>query len=178
MTEENNSLPQWEPGKKEHLIFYIMSVIFLAQVIITILYYNHLKLANILIPGWLLIVLGIYLNIRARDDIREHGKFADGTSFYHTQAVVDKGIFGIVRHPIYLGFILIDLGIVGLSQHWISAILAIPILVYLYWSMLDEEKINQKKFGASYNEYMQRVPRINALSGLIRARERKNRLGK
>lgn len=178
MTEENNSMQQWVPGKKEHYIFYIMTVIFFAQVIVAILYYNHLKLANILIPGWLLIVLGIYVNMRAHDDMREHGTFAGGNSFYHTQTVVDRGIYGIVRHPIYFAFILIDLGIVGLSQHWISMLLAVPILAYLYLSMLDEEKMNLKKFGESYTEYMQRVPRINALLGLMRARERKNRLGK
>ncbi len=178
MTEENNSLPHWEPGKKEHFIFYIMSAIFFAQVIMAILFYNHLKLANILIPGWLLIVLGIYINIRARDDMHTYGEFTHGNSFYHTKTVVDRGIFGIVRHPIYFGFMLIDLGIVGLSQHWISILLAVPILVYLYLSMLDEETMNQKKFGAPYTEYMQRVPRINALSGLMRARERKNGLEK
>ena len=175
MTEQRGSLPQWEPGKKELWIFYGASALFFVQAALCVFFYNHLGLINLLIPGWLLVVLGVYTNIRARDDFKTYGLANEEDSFYKTQTIVDKGIYGIVRHPMYFSFMLIDLGFVAIAQHWISAMLAVPVMVYLYISMLDEEKLSAEKFGDAYKEYIQRVPRINALLGLIRARERKNR---
>lgn len=175
MTENEEPLPQWDPTRKERLLFYGASVLFFVQAGLCIFFYKHLGSSDLLILGWLLVVLGVYANIRARDDFKAFGQAQEEQSFYKTETIVNQGIYGVIRHPMYFSFMLIDLGLVAIAQHWISAVLAVPVLIYLYSAMLDEERLSTKKFGEAYQDYMQRVPRINILLGLLRARERKNK---
>jgi protein-S-isoprenylcysteine O-methyltransferase Ste14 len=55
------------------------------------------------------------------------------------------------------------------SQHWLSVIVSIPIAVWLYTEYLPkEEKGLLIRFGDDYRRYMQRVPRLNPLLGIMR----------
>jgi len=54
------------------------------------------------------------------------------------------------------------------------------MIVLLYFAMIEEEKRNIEKFGVSYRDYMERVPRINSLTGIIRQmrRRKENKKGR
>jgi protein-S-isoprenylcysteine O-methyltransferase Ste14 len=85
-----------------------------------------------------------------------------------TRVVVDSGTYGIVRHPQVLGCILLMCGSIFISQHWLSAIVAVPIFALFYRYVLKEEKTLIVKFGNDYKCYMQRVPSMNFIVGIIR----------
>ena len=53
-----------------------------------------------------------------------------------------------------------------ISQHWVTIVLGVPVVAYLYWSMRLEEWANVDKFGEEYVDYMDRVPRLNFITGL------------
>ena len=118
--------------------------------------------------GWALLAVGWVLMAMTRDAFQKEGGAPEGESWLATTIVVDSGIYWLVRHPQYLSFMLLSLALILISQHWLSAILAIPIMVFLYVSMGGEERINVEKFGDDYVRYMQKVPRMNALAGVIR----------
>jgi protein-S-isoprenylcysteine O-methyltransferase Ste14 len=59
-------------------------------------------------------------------------KAQEGKSVMDTTAIVDSGTYGIVRHQQILGCILLMLGSVVISQHWLSAIKAVPIGAFFY----------------------------------------------
>jgi len=63
-----------------------------------------------------------------------------------------------------------------ISQHWLSAIIGIPIAVWLHTEYLPkEEKGLLIRFGDDYRRYMEKVPRLNPIVGLIRLlRERRS----
>jgi protein-S-isoprenylcysteine O-methyltransferase Ste14 len=61
-----------------------------------------------------------------------------------------------------------------LFQHWIVILLGIPIIPLTYIDLLNADKRLIKKFGAEYNQYMQRVPRANFVLGVIRRLRRGN----
>ena len=85
-----------------------------------------------------------------------------------TGGLLQTGVYGIVRHPMYLGAILLFSAMVLFLPHWIMLILAAINIIIVYRFMLDGEKQNIKKFGAEYRNYMKRVPRMNFVIGLIR----------
>ena len=72
--------------------------------------------------------------------------------------VIRKGVFNKVRHPIYLGSILLYLGLTITSCSIFSLIICIFIIIFYYYISKYEEKILLKKFGTDYEKYIKEVP--------------------
>lgn len=73
-----------------------------------------------------------------------------------------EGPYRFVRHPLYLGSLLIGLGLVTLAQHqllWLAAFGALYLGFYLPAMYVEELRL-QSLFGAEYLEYMDEVPRL------------------
>jgi protein-S-isoprenylcysteine O-methyltransferase Ste14 len=69
-----------------------------------------------------------------------------------------EGIYKYIRHPQYVGFLMITL---GLNVMWLTIITLImwPILAVLYWRLAKkEDKDMEEKFGEEFLEYKRRVP--------------------
>ncbi len=69
-----------------------------------------------------------------------------------------EGIYKYIRHPQYLGFLMITL---GLNVMWLTIITLImwPILAALYWRLAKkEDKEMEEQFGEEFLEYKRRVP--------------------
>jgi protein-S-isoprenylcysteine O-methyltransferase Ste14 len=90
-----------------------------------------------------------------------------------TSNIVDSGIYGIVRHPMYLGAMIMFFSHISFGQNWIVAISTIVGIVCCYLIILSGDERNIEKFGDDYKAYMQKVPRVNLLLGLIRLLRRK-----
>jgi protein-S-isoprenylcysteine O-methyltransferase Ste14 len=72
------------------------------------------------------------------------------------QQVVSTGLYGIVRHPMYVGNIILMVGVpLALGSYW-GLVFLIPGVVVLAVRILDEEKALTDEL-AGYREYMQRV---------------------
>ena len=74
--------------------------------------------------------------------------------------VIRKGVFGIVRHPIYLGSILLYLGLLTLTFSIIATIIWFFIIAFYCFLSKHEEKLLFEKFGKDYEEYMREVPML------------------
>ncbi len=93
----------------------------------------------------------------------------------NTTVLVDSGTYAIVRHPMALGSILLMSASILISQHWLAAIVGVPIIVRMYLEEVKAEKGLLVKFGDDYKRYMQKVPRINFVLGVIRLLQRRKR---
>jgi protein-S-isoprenylcysteine O-methyltransferase Ste14 len=121
------------------------------------------------IIGWIVWAVGMVLVMAPIVMFPHRGGVAKGKSFVHTTKLVDSGIYSIVRHPQYLGGILaLFLTTFLLYPHWLFIVLGIPGTLILYFSTIWEDKRLVKKFGGDYLAYMQRVPRMNIVLGIIR----------
>ncbi|HCP32205.1 TPA: hypothetical protein DIT45_03035, partial [Candidatus Acetothermia bacterium] len=90
-------------------------------------------------------------------------------SFVSTTRLVDTGIYGVVRHPQYLGGILAIFATTLLwYPHWLFAVLGILSTVVIYMGAKEEDQRLVQQFGDDYRLYMQKVPRLNILLGVIR----------
>jgi len=91
------------------------------------------------------------------------------------ETFIQSGLYAYVRHPEFLGHILIIISLVFMAQHPISIAIGSVLLSLLCIEIVEEEKRNIEKFGEVYKDYMRRVPRINLLAGIIKSiRERKS----
>ena len=83
--------------------------------------------------------------------------------------MVDTGIYAVVRHPQYSGGILsIFVATFLFYPHWLFVVLGIPGAAILYLSAREEEKNLIHRFGNDYLAYMERVPRMNLVLGIVR----------
>jgi protein-S-isoprenylcysteine O-methyltransferase Ste14 len=108
--------------------------------------------------AWILLVFGvvlIVLSIATFVSNREVG-------------LIEWGIYGIVRHPMYLGAMALFLSWIFFHPHWIIVLISSVNIAIVYWFILQGERQNITKFGDTYRHYMETVPKINLLEGLIR----------
>ena len=125
---------------------------------------NPLVLAGLLEPGhslpayvlgWFAWAVGMVLVLASIVQFPRRGGVARGQSFVHTTRLVDTGIYGLVRHPQYLGGILaIFVATPLLYPHWLFVVMGISDAAILYWSAREEEKFLVSQFGDDYRSYM------------------------
>jgi protein-S-isoprenylcysteine O-methyltransferase Ste14 len=72
------------------------------------------------------------------------------------QKLASRGLYKLVRHPMYVGNVILMVGIpLALGSYW-GLVFVIPSVAVLVFRILDEEKmLNQELAG--YSEYAQRV---------------------
>lgn len=163
-----NGTTEWNPTTKERAIYYSTGVLGLGQIILCVLFYNSAGKSLLLSIGWILLASGTFVAFLAGYAFRKEGKIPEGRNVIHTTVVVDTGIYGIIRHPQYLSFMMIVLSFMFIAQHGLSVIFGTPLIIYLYESMRQEEKSNIRKFGSAYENYREQVPRMNVIRGIIR----------
>lgn len=157
------------------LALMVFGGLFIGQVALFVFYYNRVELTALLYPGWgLLIISLVLMMLMRRAFIAQGGAKEAGKDWLDTTRVVDTGIYGIIRHPLFLSFILLIVALMLLTRHWLSVVFGLPIVAFLYAEMHLEERNSIRKFGEDYERYMQQVPRINVVLGLIRLMRRRD----
>ncbi len=72
------------------------------------------------------------------------------------QHVIATGPYAIVRHPMYLGALIMFLGTPLALGSWWGLLAAIPITSVLVWRLLDEERFLSKSLPG-YSEYQNKI---------------------
>jgi protein-S-isoprenylcysteine O-methyltransferase Ste14 len=90
-----------------------------------------------------------------------------------TGKIFEQSVYGIVRHPMYLGGIMLFVAMALFLPHWIMFAISLINVVIIYAFCITEERMNIATFGDAYQQYMTRVPRINLVIGLIKLLKRK-----
>jgi protein-S-isoprenylcysteine O-methyltransferase Ste14 len=102
-------------------------------------------------------------------NLRRKGGVAKGESYVKTTVLVDTGLYAIVRHPQGgTTWLLINLGILLIAWHWTSTVLGLLSMVLVYADTFKTDQACIEKFGDAYREYIQRVPRVNFVAGIVR----------
>ena len=105
---------------------------------------------------------------------RRKGGVAKGDSYVKTTKLVDTGLYAIVRHPqMGTAWLLICLALMLIAQHWSSVALGLPAVVLVHLDLLKADRRLVEKFGDAYRRYMERVPRVNFVLGVVRLLQRK-----
>jgi protein-S-isoprenylcysteine O-methyltransferase Ste14 len=119
------------------------------------------------IIGLLSLLLGQVIRVSARGYKAEHSK--------NSHALIEGGPYQVVRNPMYLGILLIGLGVVLMLFNWWVVLLFLLIFTARYFPLiLSEEQKLRNMFPGTYEAYCRRVPRMMPrITGLIKINVRK-----
>ena len=77
-----------------------------------------------------------------------------------TQAMIEEGPFRLSRNPLYVGLLALYLGLALLAPtFWGLVLFPAAVLLVLWGAIRPEERFLHERFGASYDDYRQRVRR-------------------
>lgn len=83
-----------------------------------------------------------------------------GQQTVNNTQLYDRGVYGIVRHPIYSGDVyLMTVFALAFPYVWTIATCAWAVVVFVVWMFLEEIEL-RKMFGAEYEAYRKRVPMV------------------
>lgn len=108
--------------------------------------------------GLIPLVIGLWINLVA--DKALHQANTTVKPFEEPTALISDGAYGMSRHPMYLGFVLILVGVAVLLKG-VTPFLVIPIFVGFIEAVFIrfEEKTMEQKFGQAWREYKRKVRR-------------------
>lgn len=109
--------------------------------------------AGVSLLGDALVALGLFVNLLV---FKENSYGASNIRTEAEQKVISTGPYALVRHPMYVGVLIMVFGVpLALGSFWGLALVAliVPVLV---WRILDEEKLLKEDLPG-YRDYAQKV---------------------
>jgi protein-S-isoprenylcysteine O-methyltransferase Ste14 len=143
---------------------FILVLLFLGGFIIPIIYAatNWLDFANYTLPAWaawlgvLILAAGLFIFWRAHADLGLN--WSPSLEIREKHELITRGIYGVIRHPMYASQWLWVIAQPLLLQNWIAGFLNLFIFIPFYFLRVKaEEQMMLDSFGTQYREYMQRT---------------------
>ena len=148
---------------KDNIIMVILGITFFLNIIVMNLYPSIIK--ELIVVGWIILGIGALFVVFSIVTLRRKG----------ISKIIDSGVYSIVRHPMYVGGMVMFFSHIFFGQNLIVVISTIIAIICCYFIILSGDQRNIEKFGDDYKRYMQKVPRMNFLLGIIRLLRRRNR---
>lgn len=109
--------------------------------------------AAVSVAGDVLVAVGLGVAVLV---VVQNGCAAANVTVEKNQRLVSTGLYGLVRHPMYVGILIMMVGIpLSLGSYW-GLVIVILGLAVLAIRILDEEKLLKSEL-AGYREYTQKV---------------------
>ena len=111
-----------------------------------------------LLVGSVLVIVGVVIMTKVRLDLKRKAGFSNLTSTKIVQVVdghqlITDGLFSQIRHPLYLGFLLMLFGITIIFASLLGAVLIAISVVFILIRIRIEEEMLTQTFGEAYREY-------------------------
>jgi protein-S-isoprenylcysteine O-methyltransferase Ste14 len=109
----------------------------------------------IILLGTGMVVAGAVINIVGRMQLKDN--WANHIKIYDDHSLVCRGVYRVVRHPLYASLMLMLLGGSLAYRNWLSAALTILIFIpFVYYRARQEETLLQEEFP-EYVDYQRQV---------------------
>jgi protein-S-isoprenylcysteine O-methyltransferase Ste14 len=112
-----------------------------------------------LMSGSMCLALGLWLFHRSHSDLGTNWSITLQVRENHR--LVTRGVYQLVRHPMYLALVLYSIGQALVLPNWIagpSYLFAMALLIAL--RLGPEERMMLEEFGKDYESYMRRTKRL------------------
>ena len=158
---------------KEYAGITVACLLIAAQYILAFFIYKLPGIPVLQWIGWSIWVLSLVFGIAPIFILGKRGGVAKGKSYVKTTRLVDTCLYAIVRHPQYLSGILFSLALMLLAQHWLVILMGVISCIIIWLDIQVADRDGIEKFGQEYRQYMQRVPQINFILGIMRIMRKK-----
>jgi protein-S-isoprenylcysteine O-methyltransferase Ste14 len=109
--------------------------------------------------GMALFVIGLLIRIYSILTLKQY--FTYSVAKVENHKIIETGLYKFIRHPGYLGQLIIFIGISASISNWLSMLLMmIPVLLGYLYRIKVEEKFMTAQFGEDYKNYQERTKRI------------------
>lgn len=125
--------------------------------------------------GLIVLVIGLVLVYIPMYYLDIKGKLEKRNDHNYTEALVDGGIHAVARDPQFLGWMRVCLAVIPFDQHWLTTVFGTVGMPRAYIISKQEDESNIEKFGSAYERYMQSVPTMGLLTGVVRPLQRRRR---
>lgn len=102
------------------------------QIVLSFMLFNENGNVIIRNAGWVILWISAIFGWLPIFTLKRWGGVPQGRGYVHTTVLVDRGVYGIVRHPQYLAGILLGVGLSLIVQHWVVGILGAVVAVISY----------------------------------------------
>jgi len=109
--------------------------------------------------GYMLAAFGTIILVKSSKQIKMK-EFLGVETLDKPTKLIKSGLYSRVRHPLYLGLLMIFLGYVLVSAQYTALIHFFCLLFYLPFGIYFEEKNLVSQFGKEYQEYQKYIPML------------------
>lgn len=109
--------------------------------------------------GAMMVVFGIIIRIQAILTLKQH--FTYTVTQIENHELVETGLYKIIRHPGYLGQLIIFIGTSVACSNWLSiAFMTIAVVIGYVYRISVEERFMIAQMGQKYVSYQKRTKRL------------------
>jgi protein-S-isoprenylcysteine O-methyltransferase Ste14 len=139
-------------------LLWVVRLCFLSQIIITVSV--ALKgIHPVMFVGIAVFLFGLAFVLWSRSKLTSRGGAV--------RSLITDGPYAVIRHPMYTGWNVMNLGLYLISRHWVVLLLAFFQWLVFYAVICEEDQVNREVFGKEYSVYFQNVPRASLVKGLL-----------
>lgn len=145
----------------------LLGLLFLSMFLVPIVYAatSWLDFANYTLPAWvgwmgvLLLIGALLVFWRAHADLGVN--WSPSLEIREEHELITRGIYRVIRHPMYASQWLWVIAQPLLLQNWIAGFLNLLVFIAFYFLRVKaEEQMMLDSFGAQYQDYMKRTGRV------------------
>jgi protein-S-isoprenylcysteine O-methyltransferase Ste14 len=108
--------------------------------------------------GLVLLAAGAMLRLLSMATLKS--RFSAAVAVQEGHSLQTTGLYARIRHPSYLGILLMDLGFAGVFRSALGLAL-MPLAIWMFVKRMDvEERFMIDQFGDQYRNYMRRTSRL------------------
>lgn len=146
-----------------------LGILFIAGYLRSFIDYNSVQSVDFhlfwKVLGFVLLVVGGFIEIKVRGELIGKAKFPGFQSTKLLQIVKDhqlitNGMFKYVRHPLYIGRIMLSFGIPMIFSSFYGLILIAIGVLFIFPRIQIEEEMLLKKFGDAYKNYQKTTKKL------------------
>lgn len=107
--------------------------------------------------GLYLLAIGVFLRLGPMLTLGR--RFVSVVAVQSDHTLTTNGFYSIVRHPSYIGILLMDLGFAGVFRSWLALCL-MPVVFWMFKRRMDVEEGFMAQQFSEYPEYMSSTKRL------------------
>lgn len=130
---------------------------------------------TLFVIGISLIVFPAAISSPALYALKKFGKQEVKKGVRAPTALVRQNVYALVRHPQYLGLMMMTIGFMAIYQHVISTACGFFSILFFYFQIEKEEEYCLNVFAEEYRRYALAVPKFNIIAGIWRFLQKKSK---
>jgi protein-S-isoprenylcysteine O-methyltransferase Ste14 len=114
---------------------------------------------TLFIAGCLIVIIGLIIRVSAILKLKQ--LFTYTVTNLENHELIESGLYKVIRHPAYLGQLIVFMGTSVCLSNWLSILLMmIPVVSGYLYRINIEEQFMSSQMGQKYSDYKKRTKKL------------------